>query len=313
MPDRLGVLGARGFVGKSVLAAAAANGHQPVVLPRIKLPAIHSVTSDSLPQLDDHVAALHTANPELLEALQSVDVVINAAGLALPISNDTDALWNTNTLLPAVLDHLCHASGVRRVVHVSSSSVQGDQSPLTEQATWNPLSEYARSKASAEQYLLCHALTETVIYRATSVMGPGRAIVDRLVSFYGHRLVPVFGDGSASLPLSALPNTGAAIVALALSETAQKIAMQPCEGVTQRALAEALCRPGARIVRIPVPRLFQWARNQANALPGPVVALLRRADLIVFGQAQEAGVLDAIGYVANTPTVDYLAGLRTSK
>ena len=308
MRKKIGILGSRGFVGSGVVLAIANSGAQALDLPRLQIPDGVRATDDLATVVGEIADVVVDQNVELLSALSGVECVVNAAGLASPTEPDYELLWQTNTLLPAVLDHLCAHAGVERVVHVSSAAVQSDMSPLTEKAEWRAHSPYAESKKLAETYLLEQAQTPTVIYRATSVIGPNRAIVERLLRLYRGRIAPIFGDGLAPLPLSALPNTCAALAALAQNDRVG-IVLQPWEGVTQQALADSLAGDRTRLVRLPITGLYSTVRKVTDRLPGPVVAQLRRVDLLVFGQAQEATALVSDGYKPVVNTVDYLAEL----
>lgn len=305
----VGILGAGGFVGKGVAAAFQRAGHPVLSLPRLVLPAKLNPSTPDLgsPRFRDE---LLPANLHLIEQLASVDVAINAAGMADPASADVATLWAMNKALPAAFDVLASEAGLRRVVHISSAAVQGGNA-LNEKPEWSPVTAYGRSKAEAEQYLLKNAETPTIIYRATSVMGPGRPIVDKLINFYAGRLAPVFGDGSAPLPLSALPNTGDAVATLALAVDAPLIALQPFEGVTQLGLAEALAQPHTRVQRILLPPGVSRICAGSSKLPSSLMASLRRADLLIFGQSQAATALADCGFTALTPALGYLRSLRS--
>ena len=229
--------------------------------------------------------------------------------MAAPTEPNFHTLWRANTLLPAVVDLLANEVGVRRIVHVSSAAVQADVGTLNESDSHSAITPYARSKADAECFLLKDALVPTVIFRATSVVGPDRAVVNSLKRFYRGRVAPVFGDGAAPIPLSALPNTAAAIAHLVASDIAPGIALQPWEGVTQRSLAEALRSPDTRLLRIAIPPGSRKVRSFADKLPAPLLAQIRRLDLLVFGQEQEANYLADLDFVPPIKTVEYLANL----
>ena len=90
----------------------------------------------------------------------------------LPLITDTANTHGTLTVLKAALD-----TGVRRVVHTSSSSVYGGAAtlPTTEDAPMHPRSPYAVTKLAAEHY--CRVFTElygleTVALRYFNVYGP---------------------------------------------------------------------------------------------------------------------------------------------
>lgn len=304
----VGIFGSNGFVGSAVAESLRISQHDVSVLPRILLPTgirPETMVSD-LARDEEEVLRL---NVGLLNALEGVDRIVNAAGLAAPADPDVEAQWRTNTLLPAVVDVLASAAGVQRLIHVSSAAVQADARSLDESDQRTALTAYARSKADAERYLEREARVPTIIYRATSVIGPGRAVVNSLKRFYRGRVAPVFGDGTAPMPLSALPNTAAAISHLAMANSEPGVALQPWEGVTQKALATALRAAHTRLVRVPVPPGSRKVRSLADSFPAPVLAQVRRLDLLVFGQEQNSKYLSQIDFQPPVNTVQYLAEL----
>ena len=180
--------------------------------------------------------------------------------------------------------------------------------PLDETQTWVGQSPYAKSKIAAEQLLLHGAAIPTSIYRATSVVGPGREIVEKLIGFYGGKVAPVFGDGSARLPLSALPNAAAAIVALARAKR-PGIFLQPWEGATQSSLATALASDSTRLISLPAPTVLESVTNRVGEIGGPLTPFVRRAELLIFGQGQDAGAMETVGYEQRVDFADYIAEL----
>jgi nucleoside-diphosphate-sugar epimerase len=92
----------------------------------------------------------------LLESLQGIDLVIHSAGMVSFASRDKEKLYQVNTLGTANLVNAMLASGVNKLVHVSSVAAIGrspDLSHIDEKFKWaeSPLnSEYAVSKYWAE-------------------------------------------------------------------------------------------------------------------------------------------------------------------
>ncbi len=303
----IGVLGSRGFVGSEVCRLLSESGIEHVALDRLWLPEIVSST-DLTQVLESHESSLIGENQELLAELSKVDGVVNAAGLAAPTETNWEPLWRTNILLPAVFDMLCDHAEVSHIVHVSSAAVQSHLNPLNEQERWVGHSLYAQSKIEAEQYLLHRSKVPTAIYRATSVVGPNRKIIDSLVRLYGGRIAPVFGDGLAPLPLSALPNTAAAIVALSMAR-ADGVFLQPPEGATQASVAAALSGSQTKLIKIPAPKPLGALVSRLGSKAGPLSPYLRRVELLVFGQAQEANRLEEQGYAPVVDIGEYLRSL----
>lgn len=92
----------------------------------------------------------------LLEALQGIDLVIHAAGMVSFSPKDKEKLYEVNTLGTANLVNAMLASGVKKLVHVSSVAAIGRSSELRiidEEFKWieSPTNtEYAVSKYWAE-------------------------------------------------------------------------------------------------------------------------------------------------------------------
>jgi len=279
------VLGARGFVGSAIAGAVRARGFDVVELPRLPLEVADAVLSGRVP----------LGATAILRPMDGADAVVNAAGLAAPDLRNEPALRASNATLPLALALLASRSGVRRFVQVSSAAVQGRRSPLDETSTTDPISAYSESKAEGERRLLAAgAIPDLVIYRPTSVLGPDRAIARKLVRLAGARLVPLVGDGSLRLPVSLVSNVGALAVHLAMTTQVRGIVLHPWEGLTQRALMEALAPAAPRFVGVPTAaaRVVAGAGSSLPVLRGQV----RRIELLLCGQEIEARAAADSGY-----------------
>jgi dihydroflavonol-4-reductase len=107
--------------------------------------------------LDIHWHEGELSNVEsLLESLKEIDLVIHAAGLVSFSSRDKEKLYEVNTVGTANLVNAMLASGVQKLVHVSSVSAIGRSSELSqidEEFKWTESpynTEYAVSKYWAE-------------------------------------------------------------------------------------------------------------------------------------------------------------------
>jgi nucleoside-diphosphate-sugar epimerase len=234
-----------------------------------------------------------------VEQLGGADVVVNAAGLAAPENDDEADLYGANTMAAAVLAEAAAAAGVARFVHISTAAVQGRRDPLDESPEVEPMTPYARSKSSAESILLERRVgtpASVSIYRPASVQGRDRAMTRQLVKLAGHRWVPVAGAGDAPVPVSLVDNVAAGIVHLVRSPEVPGIVLQPWEGMTSRSLLASL--GGARIVGVS-PALMGLAVHSlyaAGTRSARIAAVARRADLLVFGQRQDARALADLGF-----------------
>ncbi len=251
---RVAVLGASGFIGSSVVAAGRREGLDisGVVTVRVADDAGSDVTAASASWRQAH----RDAFGRQVDALQGFDVVVNAAGAATPTAADLAVLSSANVLQPTIAAGAACEAGVRRFVHVSSAAVQGRLDPLDETSRHCPLSPYGHSKAAGERALFESATgtgtapAEMVVYRPTSVYGPGRPAT-RALSRMTARLpaFPLGGAGDQPVPVALIGNVAAGILHAATAAYPGPIVLQPWEGLTCRELLELF---GARrFVRLP--------------------------------------------------------------
>ncbi len=293
------MLGSSGFVGSNVVAAGRAQDLDitPVATVRVTGPdgADASTAAD----------VWRKAHPDdfrrQVESLQGFDVVVNAAGSARPGAGDREVLLAANVVQPAVAADAAREAGVRRFVHVSSAAVQGRLDPLDETSRHAPLSPYGRSKAAGERWLFDAAERsgaappEIVVYRPTSVHGPGRPAT-RMLARLATQLpaFPLGGAGHQRLPVALIGNVAAGIVHAATMATAAPIILQPWEGLTCRGLLELF---GARrFLRLPE-GLVRAGVVVAGGVRAPgMTARLRWVELILGGQEIDAAALAAVGF-----------------
>lgn len=291
----VGVFGAGGFIGQSVISALNASGIETVPLkaPRLRAATwnVGSLirTLDRLPEIDF-----------LVEQLSSVDVVINAAGVPNPAatSSDTEHL-GANALLPGAIAAAALRARVSRLVHVSSAAVQGRRWLLDETAHMTPFSPYSRAKAIGEVMASRAAARglPTVVHRATSVHGPTREATRRLVRLARSPLSSVAGRGDRPTPQVLVGNVGAALAFLATVPDPPRITLQPSEGHTTRSLL-CLLGSGRRPHQLPHPvvsTILAVGASLEYACPGATL-VARRLEMLWLGQDQVSGWLRASGF-----------------
>lgn len=284
---RVAVVGASGFIGSHIVEAFERAGHEVVrvIAPRLFADTRTAVELAELASTSAEVSAM-------ARKLQSCDVVLNAAGIANATSTDLSAVIGANALLPSVVLHAASQAGVKRVVHISSASVQGAAS-LDERPTYDARSAYTWSKALGEQALLAkQGLGPTLsIYRPTSVHGPGRPVTERVVVIARSRLVAVAAPGADPTPQIHVLNVARAALLLAVHDgPVPTIVLHPWEGHTTSSFLETL-RGGRSVRQLPrgLARLLVCAAYVvASVSRGRLWPHARRLDLILFGQAQNA-------------------------
>ena len=171
------VTGANGFVGKSLCAALLGKGDCVLGAIRRAVPDEPLGTADYIPVGEICPATDWSA------ALNGVEVVIHLAArvhvMHETVSDPLTEFRKVNTEGTAHLARSAAASGVKRLVYVSSIKVNGEQTtaaPYSEHDPASPQDPYGVSKWEAEQALQRVAKEtglEIVIVRPPLVYGPG--------------------------------------------------------------------------------------------------------------------------------------------
>lgn len=150
---KVGVSGATGMVGRSVVSTLAQAGHSVLALARAPQPALFQ----GLPAVSFAAADLTTVDPLELQSLcKGLDVLVHAAGFVDPLAGREEVfavnLGGTRKIFEAAT-----AAGVRQFIHISSLSVitgQEDQFDLDESAPLRRCGEaYADSKVESEEFI----------------------------------------------------------------------------------------------------------------------------------------------------------------
>lgn len=287
-PVRWAVLGASGFVGSALVAHLRSLGCE---VAKVSAPRLSLDPSSN----DGHVVALLASTQSQTEvlssALQGVDVVVNAAGLATPDAPPSDALYGGNALLPAVVVTAAARAGVGRAIHVSSAAVQGRREVLDTTAQVSPFSPYSRSKALGEAAFFAaanlHPDTDALVLRATSVQGPGRSATAALRRVAASPFASVAGNGNWPTVVSSINGLVDSISRVALStQPLDRILLQPWEGYS---VSDVLRAAGGRepqhLPRLLCRAALCCARSLGRAVP-QVAGAARRLELMWFGQGQ---------------------------
>jgi len=167
------ITGGSGFVGQHLVDECLQHGDEVVVFDReplsekhTKNPKVHFVEGDVR-----DVSAL-------TEAMQGCDVVHHNAAL-LPIAKAGKAYWEVNVGGTKAVLEAARATGIRKVLNVSSSAVYGVplELPVTEETSVSPVEDYGKSKVEAEN--ICKKFREEhdldiSIVRPRTIIGIGR-------------------------------------------------------------------------------------------------------------------------------------------
>lgn len=201
------VTGGAGFIGSHLvheLLAARADA-EVVVLDRLT----YAADPDGLPTHEPRMTLVVgdvTDAPLVRDLCAGTDVVLHLAAESHVDRSIADGggFVQSNTLGTAVVLDACRATGVQRIVHVSTDEVYGSITAgrWTEDAPVDPRSPYSASKAGADLLALAQHRTHglpVLVTRCSNNYGPGQ-YPEKLVPLFVTRLldgldVPLYGDG----------------------------------------------------------------------------------------------------------------------
>lgn len=206
------VTGATGFLGRRLCETLVARGEHVVAMGR---------DFSRFPQLDGRLCRLVAGDLGDRQALQlalaGADAVIHAAALSTPWGRRADFVRVNVAGTEALLD-AARQAGVRRFVHVSSSSVVFDLCDRLEVVEDAPLPQrflnfYPESKALAEGSVRAATGIETVIIRPRGIFGPGDvALLPRIVALARSGRLRIVGDGNNVQDLTYVDNVVEALL-----------------------------------------------------------------------------------------------------
>jgi len=191
MPDRSRVLvtGGPGFIGRRVVRALLAEGHEVTVadLRAFGDPEVHSVTGD----LCDPGVPERAVRP-------GTDVIIHLAAVTSVLAsvNDPVSTHRLNVDVTARLLELARENEVGAFLLASTNAVTGNvgAAVISEQTVLRPLTPYGATKAAGEMllgsYANCYGITGAAL-RFSNVYGPGMTEKDSFVP----RLMRAARDG----------------------------------------------------------------------------------------------------------------------
>ncbi len=182
---RLLVIGANGFIGSAIVAAARADGID--VRGAVRDPERLSSRFPEIETLAVDLSSPAAHVPAFWETpLSGIDAVVFAAGVLQP--RGKDAAWAIQVKAPDALYEACERAGVRRIVHISAVGVD-----LARTA-------FAQSKLAADEALMARDLDWTVL-RPAVVVGEGSyggtSMLRAIAAF--PKILPVIGDGATEI------------------------------------------------------------------------------------------------------------------
>lgn len=305
------VVGGSGFIGRNIVRVLSDDSNVVRALSGPRLSVAGEYLADVVSAAGS--AEANRAVAQLAEQLAGCDVVVNAAGLAVPNAVCSPELVGANSLLPVVIARAAALAGVRRVIHLSSAAVQDRVAVLTESSSVSPATPYAHSKALGESALREASTqlhdTEVVVLRATSVHGVGRATTQKLQRMAGSRLASVAGSGERPTPVASVAGLVEAVRFLGMyAGPVPFLVLQPSEGhITTgglRALGAKEPHHTPRAMCRAVLAVGYWASAWAGHRGRDQI---RRLEVMWFGQRQDPGWLDSVGFRPSLAAVHSLA------
>lgn len=289
------VLGARGFLGRHLLAVATGTG-QPV----------RAITRGAIPPTADTTVEWMRADVHSVAALAAViaegDIVVNLAFA----QGEAENLGLVNALIEA-----CSKQRASCLIHCSTAMVvgAGGEQLVTEETQCIPLGPYERIKAALEQKVIQvrrHGL-RTIIVRPTAMVGPGganlRSLARSLLSgsaAWNYVRACLFGDR----PMHLVPVTTVAAAILHLvaqsdrcgDETFIVAADDDVDNrfpAVERVLTVSLGLLPRKLPILPLPRM----------LLSSILRLRGRSDPAIE-RAYSSGKLRATGFVPSTTVAE---------
>jgi len=221
--EKMAVTGGAGFIGSNLAERLASQGYPVVIVDNFSTGREQNLAGWS-GKFSDRVEVVRADINEtdtLRRLLQGARFVFHQAAIpSVPRSVADPALTHASNIT-GTLSVLIAArdAGVRRVVVASSSSVYGDDPtlPKREDRVGHPLSPYALSKITCEQYCrLFHHLygLETVCLRYFNVFGPRqdpRSEYAAVIPRFSTRLLAgrgptIYGDGEQTRDFTYVAN-----------------------------------------------------------------------------------------------------------
>ncbi len=286
------VTGGTGFIGRHLVYALTARGHNVRVLGRNKaqLQEFTRVKATS-------IAADLRNRQAVADACAGVDAVYHVGAYSAPWGKRDDFFAINVGGTQAVVD-ACQQHGVRRLIYVSSPSVLfngKDQHNLTDDAPYPRRfsSTYSLTKKLGEDIVQASTNLDYVILRPKAVFGPGdQSLLPRLIQAARAGRLPQIGDGKNFVDLTYVENVVDALLcaleapaAVGKSFTITNDEHVRLWDVIRHVLRELNISPNLRVVPLHT-ALAAAALMEARALFSGVEPLLTRYTTLILARTQ---------------------------
>ncbi|MCZ6675937.1 MAG: GDP-mannose 4,6-dehydratase [Candidatus Poribacteria bacterium] len=219
------VTGGTGFIGSHLVELLVGQGYQVTALIRetSNLRWLNHLLTPKSPRVQLVTGNLQDSST-LVEHIRDAELVFHLAGLTkAPDAATYDRVnaQGTKSLIEACLNANCRLT---RFVYCSSLAASGpspDSTPIAEDVSPQPLTDYGRSKLKGEQitreYADCLPMT---IIRPPAVYGPRDTDIFLYFQFINKGLMPILGDENRLLSLVHAKDLVQGIYAAAVSDRA---------------------------------------------------------------------------------------------
>jgi UDP-glucose 4-epimerase len=266
------VTGGAGFIGSHIVETLAQKNHEVVILDNLFSGKRENIEpflkKDTVTYVQGSIADL----PLLTSTFEGADGIFHEGAIASvprsianPVATNEANVTGTLNVLVAARD-----CGVRKVLFASSSSVYGNTPtlPKREDMTPNPLSPYAVSKFTGEQYLKVFSEVygfKTLSLRYFNVFGPRQdpkseyaAVIPKFItSILNHTSPTIYGDGGQTRDFTYVKDVVQANIRAMESDAQGVFNVAYCKRINLNELASLIME----ITGITVPLVYEPSRT----------------------------------------------------
>jgi UDP-glucose 4-epimerase len=266
------VTGGAGFIGSHIVEELVKQDHEVVIIDNLFSGTVENIAPFLQRNNVSFVQVSITDLPLLKSIFEGADGIFHQGAISSvprsivnPVATNEVNVTGTLNVLVAARD-----SGVRKVVFASSASVYGNlpTQPKQEDMLPDPLSPYAVSKLTGEQYLKVFSEVygfQTLSLRYFNVFGPRQdpksdyaAVIPKFITaIIGHRSPTIFGDGGQTRDFSYVKDVVQANIRAMESNAQGVFNVAYCKTINLKELAAMIME----ITSITVSLMYEPART----------------------------------------------------
>lgn len=320
---RILVTGGTGFLGRHVVWQAAGDGLEVVFTGRDEQAARQVMALSPRPVEWVYVShGTSGAESILNRAAKNADGIVHCAALAAPWGCAGD-FQRANVASTREVVQVAEKQGVRRLVHISTSSLYfdySDQFAIRESQPYAPpANDYVRTKIEAERLVLSRPEGETVVIRPRAIFGPwDQVLAPRLLRVMSKGRIPLMRGGQALIDLTYIDNAVAAIMLALTRSLPHTPAIYNVTNGEPRAVRDVLSLMSdafgipARTRRVPWPVVDVLARAlEARArMTGAAEPVVTRYSAAMLAYSQTLDITAISRDLGYTPAIGIDEGIR---